>query len=208
MKTWWTPEEDEILRREHGKLTVEQLYNLLPDRSRSAIKNRRNTLGLRLDDTVRAERSTIGQFKKGNIPFTKGKKQTDYMSNEAIEKTKIGHFRKGWQPRNTKFDGAESLRIEVGTQRKYLYIRLQRNKWVEKHRLIWEQEHGKIAPGYNIVFKDGNTLNCTIENLECISDAEIMARNTIRRFPIEVQETIHALHKLKNRIKKYEKQDD
>lgn len=32
------------------------------------------------------------QFKKGSVPWTKGKKQTEYMSAEAIERTKATRF--------------------------------------------------------------------------------------------------------------------
>lgn len=37
--------------------------------------------------------------------------------------------------------------------------------WVPKHRYVWEQEHGEIPENKVILFKDGNTLDCRIENL-------------------------------------------
>ena len=51
--------------------------------------------------------------------------------------------------------------------------------------------NGQVPDGYNIIFRDGNTLNCVLENLECISDSELMRRNTIHNLPVEVQELIH-----------------
>jgi hypothetical protein len=51
-----------------------------------------------------------------------------------------------------------------------------------------------------VVFKDGNQLNCIIENLECISNAELMQRNTIHRFPAELKSTIRLVNKLKRNI--------
>lgn len=39
--------------------------------------------------------------------------------------------------------------------------------WKDKGRLVWEQHHGKIPEGHNIVFLDGNPLNCDLSNLEC-----------------------------------------
>ena len=36
-----------------------------------------------------------GQFPKGHVPRNKGKKQTDFMSAEAIERTKATRFQKG-----------------------------------------------------------------------------------------------------------------
>lgn len=51
-------------------------------------------------------------------------------------------------------------------------------KFRHYHRYLWEQAYGKVPKGYNIVFKDGNTLNCVLENLECITDREIQLRNS------------------------------
>ena len=41
--------------------------------------------------------------------------------------------------------------------------------WMDKGRCVWEQHHGKIPKGHNIVYLDGNPLNCDISNLECTS---------------------------------------
>ncbi len=40
------------------------------------------------------------------------------------------------------------------------------------HRIVWESQFGPIAKGFDIHHKDGNKLNNTIENLECISHTE------------------------------------
>lgn len=36
------------------------------------------------------------------------------------------------------------------------------------HREIWKDHYGKIQEGFHVHHKDGNTLNNTIENLECL----------------------------------------
>lgn len=43
--------------------------------------------------------------------------------------------------------------------------------WMPKGRLVWEQHHGKIPEGHNIVFLDGDPLNCDISNLECTTNS-------------------------------------
>ena len=43
--------------------------------------------------------------------------------------------------------------------------------WMDKGRFVWEQHHGKIPEGHNIVYLDGNPLNCDISNLECTSNS-------------------------------------
>jgi hypothetical protein len=40
------------------------------------------------------------------------------------------------------------------------------------HRLIWEKIHGPIPPYHVIHHKDGNKLNNSIDNLECLSQSE------------------------------------
>jgi len=74
-------------------------------------------------------------------------------------------------------------------------------KLVYKHKWVWEQATGKKVPkAHNIVFKDGDNLNTNIENLECISNAELMRRNTIHRYPQELVSQIRKVSKLKKLI--------
>jgi hypothetical protein len=40
-------------------------------------------------------------FKKGHVPVNKGKKQTEFMTREAIERTKNTRFKKGHLPHNS-----------------------------------------------------------------------------------------------------------
>lgn len=56
----------------------------------------------------------------------------------------------------------------------YEYIRVGKGEsfyrnWVRKCRLVWEAEHGAIPEKHMIVFLNGDTLDCRLENLACIS---------------------------------------
>lgn len=51
-------------------------------------------------------------------------------------------------------------------------------KFVHWGRWAWEKQYGKVAKGKNVVFKDGNPYNISIENLEDITDAELSRRNS------------------------------
>lgn len=141
------------------------------------------------------------QFKKGHKPFNKGKKQTEFMSKEAIEKTKATRFKKGSSPHNykpigyerTTKDGYVEVKVRDGEKQKNFEL---------KHRLIWEKHNGKIPKGYNIQFKDGNRLNCNIDNLYMISRAEQVSKeNTIHRYPSELKRAIRLTNKLQKQIK-------
>lgn len=113
------------------------------------------------------------QFKKGHIPANKGRKQKEYMSKEAIERTKATRFKKGQLPKNTLHDYAITERKDKNG-RIYKYIRIGLAKWVPYHRYLWEQHNGPIPKGHNIQFRDGNTLNCEIDNLYMISRSKQM----------------------------------
>ncbi len=113
-----------------------------------------------------------GRLKPGHKPWNKGK---SYTANGS-EKT---WFKKGHLPHNTKEDHAISIRYHVKGYH-YKYIRLSKGIWVLLHRHIWEAVNGQIPKGYNVCFKDKNTLNCNIENLELVSRQENMRRNQNR----------------------------
>lgn len=141
------------------------------------------------------------RYSKGREPDNKGKP----MSKELYDKCKATMFKKGQLPHNSYNDFTEVLRKD-NSGKQYLMIKLPNERKLKpKHILIWEKQNGKVAKGFNIVFKDGNQLNCIIENLECISNIELMKRNTIHRFPAELKSTIKLINKLKKTIN--EKQD-
>lgn len=109
-------------------------------------------------------------IKKGTPPPNKGKKQKEYMSKEAIERTKSTRFQKGSIPPNAVPVGYERIDKDG-----YVYIKVEgKRKLVLKHRYVWEQYFGLIPKGYNIQFKDGDKHNCDIENLYMISRGEQM----------------------------------
>ena len=51
------------------------------------------------------------------------------------------------------------------------------NKWMMLNRNIWEKHNGKMPPKHIIRHKDGNKLNCDIDNLVLMSLAENLKLN-------------------------------
>lgn len=131
------------------------------------------------------------RFPKGHTPINKGQK----MSPELYAKVKPTMFKKGHAVHNEMYDGHEVL-----TKDGYIKIRISKGNYKLKHRVIWEQNNGKIPRGHVVVFKDGNKLNFDINNFELITYAENMRRNTIHRYPEEIKQTIKTLTKLKKQI--------
>jgi hypothetical protein len=85
----------------------------------------------------------------------------------------------------------------VGTQRisvdGYLEIKVAEgmHQWRLLHREIWKQNHGAYPDkGMALAFRDGNKLNCSIENLELITRRQLMDRNTVHNLPEEIKEVI------------------
>lgn len=201
MRKSLTDQQVEIIIREYLNKPVKRIADEIGS-NHGTIMRKLKSLGLEIPKEIIEKRKQAGLFKKGSIPFNKGKKMTEYLSEEAIKISSKTRFKKGQKPKQTKKSFEESLRNEMGLQ--YYYIKPPGgNMMVPKHRWLWENEKKtKIPKGYNIVFKDGNTLNCVIENLECISNKELMERNTIHQYPAEIKRTLHLTKKIKDKIKR------
>lgn len=136
------------------------------------------------------------RFSKGHTPWNKGKK----MSKEQYKKSAPTMFKKGHKPHNARYDGYISIRKSRGSL--YAWIRVSPGKFELLHRIIWERHNGKIPEGYNVIFKDGNQANLDINNLQLVSNADLMNANTIQRYPEELRKLILANGKLKREINK------
>lgn len=55
---------------------------------------------------------------------------------------------------------------------RYLRDTIRRGKTLYLHHVVWEEHNGPIPAGHKVCFKDGNHLNCAIENLELLSNSE------------------------------------
>jgi hypothetical protein len=110
-----------------------------------------------------------GRFKKGQIPFNKGKKG---ICAKGCEKT---WFKEGHLPHNTKQIGYERI-----TKDGYVEVKVEerpdrktgKKNFKAKHHIIWEEAYGKIPKGHKITFLDGNKQNCDLNNLALITNAE------------------------------------
>lgn len=147
------------------------------------------------------QRKRDSQKKKGDVPPNKGKRQTDYMTPEAIERTKATRFKKGQIPHNVnkQGDGAIVLRKHKN-QTPYKYIRISLGVWELYHHFIWKKHNGTIPKNHVVAFKDGNTENVIIENLELITMAENMLRNSKHKFPKEIVPSMLLLKQLENKL--------
>ena len=140
------------------------------------------------------EPSVANQFKPGHTPHNKGKQ----MDAEIYEKVAPTMFKRGNKPFNTKAVGTINVRSDA-KGRLYQYIKIKDSHWELLQRYVWTQAHGEIPAGSVVIFLDGNYLNCELNNLQVISRRENMARNTIQRYPAELQEVMKLTCKLKRK---------
>lgn len=145
------------------------------------------------------------QFKKGLIPFNKGMKAEDFLSSEALKQFKKSQFKKG-ETTSIILPGTLSIRKHKGEE--YWFLKYENHKWMQYHRYIYQQYHNIDISDYNIQFKDGNTLNCNIENLYKIkrSKQAVINKQGGRKLPHFLQDTIYLKSKINKKIKSHEKQ--
>ena len=109
-----------------------------------------------------------GLFETGH---SRGKGRT--MSAETREKLKGTFFKKGQRSQNWVPVGTEVFREG------YMLVKVkdgpdlgQWDRWVFKHRLVWESAHGPIPKGDHVIFLDGDHRNCELSNLALVNNAE------------------------------------
>lgn len=114
----------------------------------------------------RINNGLTGRFSKGHVPLNKGRKG---ICAPGCEKT---WFPKGNAPHNHKPVGTESVRCNYKRGQKYVHVKVaEPNRWRMKHVVVWEQHNGPVPKGKIIIFADGDTLNCEIDNLRLIDRA-------------------------------------
>lgn len=92
----------------------------------------------------------------------------------AMSRNKCGNginlrFEKGNIPYNHK-----PLYSECIWKNGYIAIKVSDNKWITKHRYIYEQHYGKVPNGYVVVFADKNKRNFNIDNLILAKKSELL----------------------------------
>ncbi len=144
-------------------------------------------------------RGQSGRFRKGQKVWNKGIRFT------AGGRSAETRFKPGSLPFNHMPVGSERLSNDGYLQRKMTETGYPPRDWVAVHILTWIEHNGPVPEGHAVVFKDGNRKNGVIENLECISRADLMKRNTRHNLPKELNEIIQLRAVLSRQINKRSK---
>ena len=203
----FTPAEDAYLKANY--LTKSQTsMSVHLCRNKGAARQRLKILGIIVPKEISLKFGMESRMKKGNISYNKGMKQHEFLSAASIEKIKETQFKAGGLPHNTKKDFEISLRVD-NRGISYKFIRVSKANWMPLHRYLYEQKNGKIASGMRLIFIDKNPMNCHLDNLELLTNIEMMVRNSYHNaYPKEVAELIQlrgALNrKINNKLKSIE----
>jgi hypothetical protein len=176
----WPPEHVQFLKDNYLKIPLKRISKILGLNSDTPVFIRMKRYGLKISAELREQRKYESQFHKGHIPVNKGLKQTDYMDAETIARTAKTRFQKGHLPHNTKYDGCIRTRIDHKKRggKPYQWIRLSPGKWQMLHVYTWEKANGKVPAGYMVRFRNGNALDCRLDNLELVTHSEHLEKNT------------------------------
>lgn len=199
MSRMWTAEQIALLFELYSDSPTDELICVIGKSARS-IYLQADNLGLRKSEEYLATHVRVlptgsgnkTQFKRGQTPWNKGLKGVNGQSNSV--------FKPGQMPHNHKPVGTTRMTADGWLEVKVAEPR----KWKGVHVTVWESVHGPVKRGFAVCFKDGNRLNSAIENLELLSRAELMARNTIHRYPQELKDAIRLVKKLRRRIDEHE----
>ena len=143
------------------------------------------------------------RFRKGHRPWNAGMKGWKAGGRSKLTRFKRGHRPWDWQP-----VGHERVTKDGVLQRKVTDTGYTPRDYKAVHAIVWEEHFGPIPEGHIIIFKDRDRRNFDRANLQCISRAENMRRNTIHRYPPALKQAIRLAGKLNRRIEAArEKQD-
>lgn len=139
------------------------------------------------------------RFQPGHVTWNKGLAgSTGLHENTRRHWFATGHMPQTWRP-------IGSTRIVDGiVQRKVAETGYSPRDYVPVHRLVWEAEHGPVPAGYVVVFRPGRKTTdpalITLDALELVSRAELMARNSVHRLPKPVADAVQLLGALQRQI--------
>lgn len=204
-RTHWTPAELEILRTHYPHKRTEHLLPMLPGRTVKTIQQKAACSGWKktrefIADMAREAMSNPDhparrtRFVPGGTSWNAG------ISFTAGGRSPETRFKKG-----NRSGRANELHKPVGSERLskdgYLERKINEDmpfqrRWRAVHLIEWEARHGPLPAGHALVFRDGDKTNRQPENLELVTRAELMRRNSVHNRGPEIAR----IHQLKGAI--------
>lgn len=213
MRTTWTADRIGALRRLHPTHSAQEIADLLGTTVPS-VYHKAAQLGLKKTTEWIAERvrraisdpqhgGRRSQFQPGAKPHNAGRRQPP--RGRSIET----QFKPGVRPHTWLPIGSSRTGPGGYLRRKVSDTGVSRRDYVPVHHLVWRM-HGGTIPDHRthaLVFIDGNPRNLDINNLELVTRAELMRRNSMHNLPPEVAELVQLRAQIVRQINKRKKRE-
>lgn len=206
----WTADEDAVIRMLYPDTPTDAIAAVI-ERSISSTWQRARKLGLAKDPAYLASeaagRIRRGEhkgrrcwFKKGHVPANKGLRRPGWgpgrMKSTQFKKgVRQGIAVKLWKPIGTERvskDGYRERKINND-------FPLQR-RWRAVHLLVWEAANGPLPRGHAVAFRNRDKADIRLDNLELITRAELMRRNTYHRYPQPIPKMIQLIGAVQRKV--------
>lgn len=145
-----------------------------------------------------------GRFEKGHVPANKG------THPPTVGRMAETQFKKGNVPYDYKPIGTISRRHDKNGH-DYYWIKIKDPKtWQPLHVKIWTDANGPVPKGSIVTFCNGDTLDCRLDNLICITRSEHAVMNHMHcrgydQDSAKVAVTLAHVHMSTNELKKKRK---
>ncbi len=211
-KRLWSAADDARLRELYPHESTASIAQKLR-RTVCSTNARANNLGLRKSaaylaspDACRLRRGdNVGaryRFKKGQTPPNKGLRRPGWFSGRMKDTQFKKGQRNGRAARVYKPIGTERISKDGYLERKISEALPFQRRWRAVHLIVWEAANGPLPTGHAIAFKNGDKADVRLNNLECITRRELMARNTVHNLPKPLAQTVQLLGALKRQIRR------
>jgi hypothetical protein len=210
-RRYFTADEDTVIRARYpDELTADIAADM--GRTVTSVFDRAARLGVaksaaylakkQVEHTARLTQAGIAsRIKPGETPWNKGMKGLQIGGGGT-------RFAPGNRPHNWREIGSEELRGDGHLYRKITDDGPPHAHCRPVYLLLWEAAHGRVPRGHAVIFRDGNYSHITLENLELVSRRDLMARNTIHRYPQELKDLIRLKGSVTRIINKRDKGDE
>ncbi len=118
-----------------------------------------------------------GCFRPGDEPWNKGLKGYQPGGRAPLHQFKPGDMPHTWVPIGTRVRSSDGYwKVKVADSPG---PGESRRGWRDLHRLVWEEAHGEQPAGTAIVFLDGDPDHLDLDNLACVTRAELARLNQL-----------------------------
>jgi hypothetical protein len=207
----WSAKERALLRKLYPDSSTAHLVRVL-GRKAGKIYAQAQKLGLHKSAAFHADAKLSGRFDKlsrageafrypkGHAPANKGLRRPGYAPGRMA----TTQFKKGQNPHTYRFKvGDTRINTDGYIDRKIRTDKKGSSNWRPLHRILWEDKHGPVPPGYVVAFSDGNKLNCVLGNLELMTMGDNARRNAVwRKIPKELASLVMLRAQVQRQINK------